>query len=91
MAAKPSFVKDRFLRRNSFSGFQTKKNNFFFPSEEKQLFCWKLLEKTLMAFPQNEYLFEARLVIFFMFSSRLSRALIDFVWNSKMLTKLRRN
>jgi hypothetical protein len=41
MAAKPSFVKDRFLRRNSFWGFQTKKKNFFFPSEEKQLFCWK--------------------------------------------------
>jgi hypothetical protein len=41
MAAKPSFVKDRFLRRNSFLGFQTKKKNFFFPSEEKKLFCWK--------------------------------------------------
>jgi hypothetical protein len=50
MAAEPSFVKDRFLRRNSFLGFQTKKKNFFFPSEEKQLFCWK---KTLMAFPQK--------------------------------------
>jgi hypothetical protein len=64
MAAKPSFVKDRFLRRNSFWGFQTKKKTFFFLLKKNNFFVGKNINGIS---PKNEYLFEARLVIFLCF------------------------